>query len=455
MRTIFYLIAFIFTVSAASGQTTMIELEAYEQVDSLHYHVIVHVSDAPDSSYVLYDIYNAGGVEFIEAGDTIFNMRIEETVRVYYFGDNEGTLALDQLEPAAMRFHVSAYTAPGTPLSLDGIIEFTFDQWDVLPMCDMHATNHAGTVFAIETTDSLTYTVSGFGRGDVNFYLGACSYDIYNDNFSFYVGDPEFTIGNQTLGVTMTATDVTEDCNGSATLYPIGAVGPVSYLWSDNSVPDTSSWDQLCPGAYEVLFTDSLMNTGSAWFIMVEEDNVFTVNNSSTGSAMQDTVMVIFSDCDFDYTTAIDSVSYIEQVDTVSYPQHYVHFWLSVFNGNDTTLLEAGFFTPDYHNVLLSAYIYCQSATKSVFKGKKVVVDTQEALALSVPGKEQKMIRMYPNPTSNKLSLAGIYTGKVIDQLGKVVLTFTGSEVSLEALNAGIYSLQVEGSSAVYRIVKQ
>jgi hypothetical protein len=68
---------------------------------------------------------------------------------------------------------------------------------------------------------------------------------------------------------------------------------------------------------------------------------------------------------------------------------------------------------------------------------------------------EEAELTLYPNPTSDKLSLGGDYTGRLINQLGQVVMEFTGSELSLKELQSGVYLLQVEGSTKLYRVMKQ
>jgi hypothetical protein len=61
----------------------------------------------------------------------------------------------------------------------------------------------------------------------------------------------------------------------------------------------------------------------------------------------------------------------------------------------------------------------------------------------------------FPNPTTDKLYLGGIYSGKLFNQLGQTVMVFDGSELSLKQLQSGVYLLQVNGSATIYRIVKE
>jgi hypothetical protein len=68
---------------------------------------------------------------------------------------------------------------------------------------------------------------------------------------------------------------------------------------------------------------------------------------------------------------------------------------------------------------------------------------------------EEQTISVYPNPTNDLIYLSGSYAGKLTNQLGQTVKTFNGSEVSLKELKPGIYLLHVEGSSNLYKIVKE
>jgi len=68
---------------------------------------------------------------------------------------------------------------------------------------------------------------------------------------------------------------------------------------------------------------------------------------------------------------------------------------------------------------------------------------------------EEETINVYPNPTTDRVYLGGNYSGNVINQLGQTVMTFNGAELSLKALQSGVYMLKIDGYSKLYRIVKE
>jgi hypothetical protein len=68
----------------------------------------------------------------------------------------------------------------------------------------------------------------------------------------------------------------------------------------------------------------------------------------------------------------------------------------------------------------------------------------------------EERISVYPNPASDKLFLGGSYSGKLMNQLGQVVLQFEkADQLSLVSLGAGVYLLQVDGVSEIQRVVKE
>ncbi len=77
------------------------------------------------------------------------------------------------------------------------------------------------------------------------------------------------------------------------------------------------------------------------------------------------------------------------------------------------------------------------------------------ALAAAAPISTENELTLYPNPTTDKLNLGGVYAGKLMNQLGQTVLLFDGSELSLKELKAGVYLLQVEGDTKLYRVIKE
>lgn len=451
----------------------MVELDPYQQIDSVHYNVVVTVNELPAGAIVIHELYNAGGNQIIESGDTLLNMRVEDWVRVFY---NNNDIAWTYLKPETFTYEITSYTPPTSPLNADGAIEITFQPTTFHSWCDMQGVvaSNAASPLAFTTSDSLTFRAVGLAQGYFTGYVMGCNDALYNNTFRIHVGDPDFSLGNLSLGYSLVIDDETDSCDASVVITPLDAQGPVSYLWNDTDIPDTAAWDQFCPGYYKALMTDAASNTGLVEFLIIDSDNVFTINTPD--SSANDSIKVVFHNCDFDYAVPIDSIHYSQEVDTVNFFQHYVHFWLVVYNGSDSTLLEASFFTPNYHNVLLSAYIYCVSAEKMAFRGRKIVVDTHEGLTQHTETEEPEepeepeqpeeptngigeagaaSVRPFPNPTTGKLSLGISCKGALVDNLGQQLFAFEGSELSLASLDAGIYFLVIEGTPGACRIVKQ
>jgi hypothetical protein len=69
---------------------------------------------------------------------------------------------------------------------------------------------------------------------------------------------------------------------------------------------------------------------------------------------------------------------------------------------------------------------------------------------------EEEELTIFPNPTNDKISLGGTYSGQLISQLGQVVMKFSdASELSLKDLQSGVYILRVDGSAKLCRVVKE
>jgi hypothetical protein len=69
---------------------------------------------------------------------------------------------------------------------------------------------------------------------------------------------------------------------------------------------------------------------------------------------------------------------------------------------------------------------------------------------------EEDELTIFPNPTNDKISLGGTYSGQLVSQLGQVVMKFSdASELSLKELQSGVYILKVDGSAKLYRVVKE
>jgi len=65
-------------------------------------------------------------------------------------------------------------------------------------------------------------------------------------------------------------------------------------------------------------------------------------------------------------------------------------------------------------------------------------------------------VAVFPNPAEDKITITGIHPSGVITDLnGRIVLRYESTEITIEALQSGVYFVRPTGSAAAYRFVKK
>ena len=447
-----YLTLIIITFSCFTSYAQIkIELTKINQNGNL-FDVIVTSYNQPVDAQLVWNHYNTdlstSESFLVESGDTIFSMPVSEGVTMYGSVAQVGAgniLAHMSLVGTNYTFQTN-YISPSTPISYDGVFEITFDSPNFqlgYPIIGSYRESILTTWPNITqrpllTTDSITYRLEGFGPGLVTIDFGHF--------IRFFVGEPDFPGCNNLLEYDLSWADPSSGCNGLLDITPTNAVGPLDYTWNVASMPNVSNSQTLCQGYYEIMVVDSVSNCFLMQAVLINPDDPYIINDPGSEAILLDTVEYIYHNCEFDFSQPIDSIHYFETIDTISYTNHYVIFTLSVYSNGSVFNTEGGFFTPDYHNMILEVYIYCISVDDPIFEARKVMINTQQTLFLQNNPNTTSTIDVdvcgdYIAPDNTVYSTSGQYLVTIPNAAGTdslITINYTNNDIQVTVSVSGI-----------------
>ena len=281
------------------------------------------------------------------------------------------------------------------------------------------------------------------------------------------VSDSSNTTGNFYADLVSTD-DLTNNCSGSASVFPNGGIAPYTVLWSDGQSGTSAS--NLCAGIYSVTVWDSGMDSTTVNFVIADSSTTYG-NNPFPNGVINDTLYTdLVTNCFIDYSV-IDSASLYQAVyDSIN--QNLYVTW-AIYSPTDTvyisdTLGLAG--NSGYYALTIS--VYCPNKSGNDFFQIESVIYFDGSIVWLSPtlGTDEKellnQVVIYPNPFSNFISIdnkdGAIQSIKLIDLNGRVLsemnLVHSGLvEIGqLETISAGTYLLILSGESTskTYKVIK-
>lgn len=244
------------------------------------------------------------------------------------------------------------------------------------------------------------------------------------------------------LLVSVNAYDETSNgaCDGH--MYTSASGGQPPYIYThSNGAPTNFNQTQMCSGFYDVIVTDALGNTSTAYYIISGPQNTIT-NTTYQDSIVNDSLYIsIITDCVIDYQN-IDSAS----VYTVDYPalDSAVVNWIIYYDGGIAVYSEsysldgAGVYTvtitincptKSQHNFIrvIDRIYYEPSFVGST--GFNTIEEKNDAIDVNI----------YPIPFNNQISIELSQTDSYIislyDLSGQIILTSSHLNTNLISLN--------------------
>ena len=369
---------------------------------------------------------------------------------------NNSTRALASCIPDFNKFQITHYKSPSSKNNYDGNINLNFT------VHDSAKANLMYTFYNYETGDSTTYSIDSIGFNTFKMPQLGIGYLLMTFDqhvspfitFSGFIGDYSNALTNNSLSIKINQTDAFQNCNGSIKLTPINAVGNVTYRWSNDSTVISSSQQNLCPGVYSILATDSNLKT--TYLHVYITDNNYNYTDSSVYYITPDTSKFNFMNCQIDYNSPIDSLHYNEILvaqknDTTKYK-----FDLTLFQGSHSSLLSDTLYVINDSSIFLNCVVFCQQLKSSTFSGKRIsLVRKSKFASASINEIKSEPFSISPNPTENNITISGLkYNGDLFDITGQRVMKINSKTTSLSHLKDGIYLLKLDNNSKIYKIIK-
>lgn len=277
------------------------------------------------------------------------------------------------------------------------------------------------------------------------------------------------TVSSSNISANLTSTDdLTNNCNGSASVSPSGGTAPYTVSWSTGQT--TNSISNLCAGIYSVAIWDATgLDSTTVSFVIADSSSTYN-NNPYPNGTINDTLYTdLVTNCIIDYNT-IDSASLYQAVYSSSNQSLYVTW--AVYSPTDTvyitdTLALIG--NPGYYSLTIS--VYCPNKSiNDFFKIESVIYFDGSAVWTSTLGLDEQHlldnVTIYPNPFTNSISVDNkdgvIRAVKLIDLNGRTISEMSNLNsglvemTQLESVSNGTYLLILSGenSSKTYKVIK-
>ncbi|MNJ90891.1 hypothetical protein D3C87_85310 [compost metagenome] len=398
-----------------------------------------------------------------QVGDTIYDYATYDSIICEYF---QNTL-ISVMGPN-QDFEMNLFQSPSSLNSHDGemILHFNHKQAFFAGNFDINYPAPPGGNYGLrpESSDSIAFRFIQTIASAFTIHGNASAVGIEDAFFAnpFRIGGIFFDqnmqfFSPQGLRLEVSLSDVTTNCDGTAQVTPVNAVGTITYEWDNDPSLNTNVVTGLCPGVHYVIGTDAA-NQHSAFRQFVITDITQNYYDPTSAALATDTVQLTYMNCELDYTAPIDSIQLDVQFQSEANNTFYYGFNLLVFQHSDTVSITSVVSTESASSVsLFDIAFYCEGLKSADFKGKRILsAKDLSTLGLAEMLKEET-VSFYPNPVEDYLNFpAGQYSGEIFDLNGRKMASFDQqNKVFVSGLKEGVYLIQLNGQAKAVRFLKK
>jgi len=446
--------------------------------------VICEVYGKPElSQLVLND--NSGNYDDINDNDTISNFCIDNYLGSanYKIGlvTSNGYLSHVGFEathlPVHLNYSIVDYVAPTTMTSTDGSFTIQFDSSDVLTSYDFQLGDNNWVVPDTTQLDefSLHFSSISWGYQFIGIQNPLSAQDF--TQFRVFIGEMNDIYVNTGLEFDLAMKHADGNCDGWIIVQPNNTTGTTLSSWNDNTSTIGLKSD-LCPGIYSAytceMISGEYVKASIDTFVIADNGTAYIDSNIYT-NVQQDTSYFYTSNCEFDFNSAIDSVTYVEDTVFSDGTLTIVTFVMTAYQDSSFYSISDSLIMLNDSLIMLDVVIYCDGISTNknaksndnidgVFRARRIAMlrggDSPNFIQSNIGISEAEIneTKVYPNPATSMLYIENEF----YENLGYRILDLNGKNLMSELnpvsnvtsfdishLDNGFYLLQIISNSIV------